>query len=271
LWGVSLMDNNHYFQPSFLGNTSVSITGIPRTIIVPFFYRTSNETTLSIQTHAPNWTCISMSPVESVEFVSTHFPQHLSLFRGRTLTENDESYLIGLMWMYVHGGMYLRDGCEITSPIDDFFYSDNQIYLIWDDDLGQPGYVSRDVFASVPHHPFWLEAIENQIHNLNPSTTHRKEVLQTYRYPHVIIPMSRMGIKYNTSFTIVDTHLSNPTKTKHKDRPRHNTDTLSDIFIATLDQYDKSDVAGISLLIGFFGTATLFTFTILLLCLCNRR
>jgi mannosyltransferase OCH1-like enzyme len=121
---------------------------------VPERWKASPE---SVQEKMPDWEYHLMTDEMNREFVKSYFPDFLSTYDGFQYPIQ-RADAIRYMWLYIHGGVYMDLDIVLTKPLDGFFESNCDIYLVHSGNIGS--YYTNALMASKKGCSLWLECLE---------------------------------------------------------------------------------------------------------------
>lgn len=112
---------------------------------------------ISIKKHMPDWKYVLMTDEDNRNFVKKHFPDFLPYYDNfpHAIQKSDA---FRYCWLYVRGGIYMDLDFEVLHPLDSFFTSDIEVYLVNSSNVGS--YLTNSIMASKPGCKLWLECIE---------------------------------------------------------------------------------------------------------------
>lgn len=168
---------------------------------IPLKWKSSRD---SIFTHMKDWKYVLMTDEDNRNFVEKHFPDFLSYY------DNFEYNIqrvdaIRYMWLYVHGGIYMDLDFELLKPIDDFFKTDSDLYLVSSGNI--PTYITNSFMASKPGSNIWLDVIE---HMKKPSPFYRFGKHMRVMMTTGPIMLTNVISKYGYSYTRLPKAKFNP-------------------------------------------------------------
>lgn len=111
----------------------------------------------SIEKYMPDWKYILLTDQDNRDFVKKYFPDFLKYY-------DDFPYpimradAIRYLWLYKFGGIYMDLDFEVMEPLDRFFVSDIDVYLVHSSNVGS--YLTNSFMASKPKCQLWLSVIE---------------------------------------------------------------------------------------------------------------
>jgi len=121
---------------------------------IPDKWKSSPE---SIKKHMPGWKYVLLTDKDNRKFVKKHFPDFLKYYDNfpYNIMRCDS---IRYLWMYIHGGVYMDLDFEVLKPLDEFFTSNADVYLINSSNVGS--YLTNSFMACKPRCKLWLDVIE---------------------------------------------------------------------------------------------------------------
>jgi len=111
----------------------------------------------SIKRHMPDWEYVLMTDDDNRKFVKKYFPDFLKYYDAfpYPIMRADA---VRYMFLYIYGGIYMDLDFEVMEPIDRFFISDIDVYLVHSSNVGS--YLTNSFMASKPKCKLWLDVIE---------------------------------------------------------------------------------------------------------------
>ena len=111
----------------------------------------------SIKEKMPDWEYVLMTDKDNRKFVKKHFPDFLPYYDNfpHAIQRADA---IRYMWLYIKGGIYMDLDFEVLKPLDEFFTSGSDVYLVSSSNVGS--YITNSFMAAKPGCELWLEVIE---------------------------------------------------------------------------------------------------------------
>lgn len=111
---------------------------------------------VSIKKHMPDWTHVLMDDEDNLNFVKKHFPDFLPYYESFKYPIN-RADAIRYMWLYVYGGIYMDLDVEILTSLEPLL-KEGDLILVSSGNVGSV--ITNSFMASRPHHPIWLEVLE---------------------------------------------------------------------------------------------------------------
>lgn len=152
----------------FLEMSSNSIIKIPK--IIMRIFNDQPITNDDIHTHMGNneWKIVNMTMPDLRPFIKKYYPT-IQQYYDSLVDVQDKCSLFIAIWMYIKGGIYInsiyRLKSSFTSLIENLPIAD--IYLSLDDQ----NQISTDLIVTKPKSNFWLDVINEMMHNHYPIST----------------------------------------------------------------------------------------------------
>ncbi len=118
---------------------------------------------ISIKKKMPDWEYVLMTDEDNENFVKKNFPWFWPTFRDFEYNIQ-RADAIRYMWLYVYGGVYMDLDMILQKPLDDLFYTDNEIFLVCSGNIG--GVITNSFMASKPKCKVWLHMLEHMTQKL---------------------------------------------------------------------------------------------------------
>lgn len=157
----SIYISNDSSNISFYENSKNIDVKIPKIIMqtwkdknIPDKWKSSPR---SIKKYMPDWEYVLMTDDDNYRFVKKYFPDFLKYYDAFPYDINRVD-AVRYLWLYVHGGIYMDLDFEVMEPIDRFFVSDIDVYLVHSSNVGS--YLTNSFMASKPKCKLWLDVIE---------------------------------------------------------------------------------------------------------------
>ncbi len=112
---------------------------------------------LSVKEKMGNWEYHLMTDQMNLEFVTRYFPEFLVTYNSLPYPIQ-KADAIRYMWLYINGGVYMDLDIVLNKNIEEFFYSDCDIYLVHSGNVGSV--YTNALMASKPRCQFWLECLD---------------------------------------------------------------------------------------------------------------
>lgn len=161
---------------------------------------------ISIKKYLPDWDYIVLSSEDGDQLCKEHFPWFWD-------TYNNFPYFIQrvdaakVMWLYVHGGLYMDFDYEI---IDDrfqyLFTSNTDLYFAPSANISS--YLTNSIMASKPKNKFWIIVLEHMMDNLPWYRRMGKHL--TVMNSTGPMMLTNCIKKYNEPYTIIPSKLVTP-------------------------------------------------------------
>ena len=118
---------------------------------------------ISIKKRMPDWKHVLMTDEDNETFVKKHFPWFWPTFRDFEYNIQ-RADAIRYMWLYIHGGIYMDLDMILQKPLDDLFYTNNELFLVCSGNIG--GVITNSFMASKPKCKVWLHMLEHMTEKL---------------------------------------------------------------------------------------------------------